>query len=102
MPVSKETVLHTSSLARLDLGSGASGPEAEARIGTFARQMNEIVGYMDILASADTTGVEPMFSPMSLMAPPRPDEPAAIYTREEVLANAPEQEDGFFIVPRVL
>lgn len=102
MPVSKKTVLHTSSLARLDLGVGASGAEAEARIETFARQMNEIVGYMDILAEADTAGVEPMFSPMSLMAPPAPDEPLALYAREEVLANAPEREDGFFIVPRVL
>lgn len=95
MAVSKETVLHVSKLARLDLGS-------EAQIETFARQMNDIVGYMDMLAEADTTGVEPMFSPMSLMAPPAADEPAAVYTRAEVLANAPEQEDGFFIVPRVL
>lgn len=102
MAVSKKIVLHTSSLARLDLGAGASGPEAEARIETFARQMNEIVGYMDILAETDTSGVEPMFSPMSLTAPPAADEAASFYSRDEVMANAPEQEDGFFIVPRVL
>lgn len=102
MSVSKKVVLHTSHLARLDLTAGASGAEAEAHIEAFARQMDQIVAYMDILAEADTTGVEPMFSPMSLTAPPVEDEPQSLYSRDEVLAGAPEQEDGFFIVPRVL
>lgn len=102
MAVSKATVLHTSNLARLDLGAGATGAEAEAGIEAFARQMDRIVEYMDILAEADTAGVEPLYSPMSRTAPPAADEPRADYSREAVLANAPEREDGFFIVPRVL
>ena len=102
MSVSKQTVIHTSRLARLNLAEGASGAEAEARVETFARQMEQIVAYMDILDEADTDGVEPMFSPMSLTAPPAKDAVEQVYAREEVLANAPEQEDGFFIVPRVL
>lgn len=102
MAVSKERVLHTSSLARLDLACGADGAEAEARIELFARQMDQIVGYMDILAGADTEGVEPMFSPMTLAAPPAEDIPEAVCSREEILANAPEHEEGFFIVPRIL
>lgn len=102
MAVSKETVLHTSRLARLDLSAGYGGAEAEARIETFARQMDQIVAYMDILDEADTTGVEPMFSPMSRTAPPAEDVAEALYSRDEVLAGAPEQEDGLFIVPRVL
>lgn len=102
MAVSKQTVIHTSKLARLNLAEGASGVEAEARIETFARQMDQIVAYMNILDEADTKGVEPMFSPMSLTAPPAEDKAEQLYTREEVLANAPKQEDGLFIVPRVL
>lgn len=95
MAVSKQTVLHVSKLARIDLGD-------EAQIDTFARQMDQIVEYMDILAEADTSGVEPMFSPMSLMGPLAEDIAEDVYSRDEILAGAPEQEDGFFIVPRVL
>ncbi len=102
MAVTRETVIHTSRLARLDIAAGAKGGEAEAKLDEFAKQMDAIVGYMDILQQADTTGVEPMFSPMSLTGAPRADEEKRDCTREEVLANAPDQEDGFYVVPRVL
>ncbi|MDL2285150.1 Asp-tRNA(Asn)/Glu-tRNA(Gln) amidotransferase subunit GatC [Desulfovibrio sp. OttesenSCG-928-F07] len=102
MPVSKQTVIHTSRLARLDLAAGMTGADAEAKISEFSAQMDAIVGYMDILSEADTTGVEPMFSPMALTAPPRADEKNQDYNREQVLENAPEQDNGFFIVPRIL
>lgn len=102
MAVSKEVVLHTSALARLDLAGGASGAEAEMNIVRFAAQMDEIVGYIDILESARTEGVEPLFSPITGAASPRTDEAVQRYAREELLQNAPEQNDGFFIVPRVL
>lgn len=95
MAVSKQTVLHVARLARFDLGD-------DSNIDTFAGQMDQIVEYMNILDEADTTDVEPMFSPMSLMAPPSEDVAEALYSRDEILAGAPEQEDGFFIVPRVL
>lgn len=102
MAVSKETVLHTSLLARLDLASGAGGEEAGSRISAFARQMDGIVEYMDILETAETEGVEPLFSPLSYTAPPRKDEACQHYSRDEVLSNAPDAEDGFFVVPQVL
>lgn len=102
MSVSKKTVLHTSTLARLDLAYGADGPEAEARIDAFAGQMDQIVQYIGILAEADTAGVEPMFSPMKLNAPLAEDIPVPSPSRDDIMAIAPEHEDGFFIVPRVL
>lgn len=102
MSVSKERVLYTSRLARLNLTEGLDGAAADAKLEEFARRMDEIVGYMDILQEADTTGIEPMFSPMSLTAPPRADVVVQEYSREEIMAGAPEQTDGFFVVPRVL
>lgn len=102
MSVSKERVLYTSRLARLNLTEGLEGAAAEAKLEEFALRMDEIVGYMDILQEADTAGVEPMFSPMCLTAPPREDEVKLEFDRAEVMANAPEQSDGFFVVPRVL
>ena len=107
MSVSKDTVLHTADLSRLDLRStlqadSPDGAAVDARLEVFAAQMEEIVGYMDILQSAKTDGVEPMYSPMGLTAGPREDEVRQEYTREEELSNAPEQADGFFLVPRVI
>jgi aspartyl-tRNA(Asn)/glutamyl-tRNA(Gln) amidotransferase subunit C len=65
--------------------------------------MAQIVEYMDILNQADTAGVAPLFSPLSLTAAPRQDIPLEeAFSREQILANAPEQEKGMFAVPKVL
>ncbi|MCL1889678.1 MAG: Asp-tRNA(Asn)/Glu-tRNA(Gln) amidotransferase subunit GatC [Desulfovibrionaceae bacterium] len=110
MPLSKETILHISRLAKLDLAAGRQGAEAEAEIAGFTGQMNLLVEYLDILKQADTDGVEPLYSPMSRTAPPAPDEPDKNYAtaadalarREQMLKNAPEQAHGFFVVPKIL
>lgn len=102
MSVTKNTVLHTSRLARLNIAAEISGGSADVALEAFATQMDSIVQYMDILAEADTSGVEPMFSPMERVAPPRADEVIQNYSREEILQNAPEQENGCFTVPKVL
>ncbi|MDR2825256.1 MAG: Asp-tRNA(Asn)/Glu-tRNA(Gln) amidotransferase subunit GatC [Deltaproteobacteria bacterium] len=93
--VNEKTVLHTSKLARL-------GFVDTEKLELFAKQMEQIVAYMDILKAADTTGVEPMFSPLRLTAPLREDAARAQHTREEELANAPEKDQGFFLVPKIL
>ena len=104
MPISKETVLRASRLAKLDLAAGAQGAEAEAEIERFVAQMGIIVEYMDIMNQADTSGVEPMYSPMGRTAPPAPDTPdeTSAPRRDLMLHNAPEQADGLFVVPRIL
>ena len=102
MPVSKDIVLRTSRRARLDLRSGRTGQAADGQLEAFAAQMEKIISYIDILETADTSGVEPMFSPMCRTAPPRPDAAVQVYSRDEVLQNAPAQAEGFFVVPKVL
>lgn len=106
MSINKETVLHTAGLARLDPAAGAAGPEAEAALGLFAGHMGNIIKYMDILNQVDSSGVEPLFSPLSLSAPPALDlvsEDGGGRARELLLANAPQRDErGFFVVPKVL
>ena len=49
-----------------------------------------------------TTDVEPMYSP-ALHAPAmREDQAERRRSREEVLQNAPERDEGLFIVPRIV
>ncbi len=102
MAVTKETVLRTSRLARLDLGLGLSEAEAEARIEVFREQMDEIVRHMDMLAQADCAGVEPWHSPLDQVDGPRPDEPEKAAEENELLDGAPERLADFFVVPRIL
>ena len=102
MPVSKEQVLATAALSRLDVIHSDSDEDAEQRLSRIASQMDAIVGYMDILNHVDTNNVEPLYSPMRDVAPPRADVAQKTRTPEEVLANAPRRRQNFFVVPPVI
>ncbi|MDM8215009.1 Asp-tRNA(Asn)/Glu-tRNA(Gln) amidotransferase subunit GatC [Desulfovibrio piger] len=92
--ISKETVARMATLARLSV--------TEEEKALFARQFGDILAYMDVLSKVDTTDVEPMYSP-ALHAPAmREDRAERRRSREEVLQNAPERDEGLFIVPRIV
>jgi aspartyl-tRNA(Asn)/glutamyl-tRNA(Gln) amidotransferase subunit C len=99
MTINSETALAMSRLARLDVGSD------ESALNKLAEEFDRIVTYMDILSEADTQGTEPMFSPMSATAGPRPDR---VYSPSEkppvadlILDQAPDRVGRFFSVPRI-
>lgn len=106
MSVSKEQVLATASLARLDLAQSAEGAlspqEAETHVNRLASQMGSIVGYMDILEQVDTTGVEPLYFPLREAAGPRADEAVKKRGVQEILSGAPNKQGRFFAVPPVI
>lgn len=90
-------------------------PEQAAKVATLARlklpddklerlaaQMGDILSYMDTLASCETEGVEPLYSPVEHDTPMREDEALKICQRAEVLAQAPESDGRFFIVPKIV
>jgi aspartyl-tRNA(Asn)/glutamyl-tRNA(Gln) amidotransferase subunit C len=97
MGIDETTARAVAGLARLEL-AGTDEGDVRALVEEFSR----IVGYMDILAEADTEGVEPLYSPMVDPEPPRPDEPAWDGRKaEDILGQAPERVGRFFSVPRV-
>lgn len=104
MPVSKEQVLETAALCRLDLAASAarSGEDPEAHLARLAGQLDAVIGYMDILEQVDTSGVEPLYSPLRHTAPPRADQAEKRRTADEMLANAPKLQQHFFVVPPVI
>ena len=75
-----------------------SGQEQEL----FARQLGDILGYMDVLAKVDTSAVEPLYSPAHHTSAAREDVAAHVRTRQEVLSNAPEADGEYFMVPRIV
>ncbi|MEW6258575.1 MAG: Asp-tRNA(Asn)/Glu-tRNA(Gln) amidotransferase subunit GatC [Thermodesulfobacteriota bacterium] len=94
MSLTSETVLHVAQLARLELEFDA--------IGTFARQMAAILDYVDELNRLDTTGIEPTFHVLPITNVFRDDIPANHLEREQALANAPDRDEGCFLVPIVV
>ena len=94
MKITKEEVLYVADLARLELDS--------ASIDAFAEQIANILEYVDMLNQADTAGVNPTSHAISLTNAFRADEEKDHLERDLALANAPEQEDGSFIVPKIV
>ncbi len=74
----------------------------EESLDALAGQFNAILEYMDALGQLDTSGVEPLYSPTERPTPYREDRAEARATRDKVLANAPETDGKFFIVPRIV
>lgn len=94
MKITRDEVIHVANLARLDLD--------EAAIDTFAEQIGTILEYVDTLKSVDTEGVAPTSHAISLTNAFREDDVADDFDRDSALANAPEDEDGNFVVPKVV
>ncbi|MFZ2087159.1 MAG: Asp-tRNA(Asn)/Glu-tRNA(Gln) amidotransferase subunit GatC [Desulfobaccales bacterium] len=94
MALTREEVLHVAKLARLSLN-----PE---EVDLFTRQLNNILAYVEKLQEVDTDGVPPMAHAVPIFNVFREDEVAPSLSRDEGLANAPAQEEGTFVVPRVI
>ncbi len=102
MTIDPKTVEKTATLANLDLTWGLSPEEAPAALAKLAGEMDNIVSYMDILAEADTSGVEPLYSPMIEPQMPREDIPQNSGLAEDLLNQSPERWGDFFTVPKII
>ena len=94
MKITKDEVLYVAKLARLALDNQS--------VDTFSNQIGDILDYVNTLNQVDTTGIAPTSHAISLTNALRNDQPAAPLKREDALANAPEKDDGAFIVPRII
>ena len=90
--VNAETVRKIARLSRLHV--------EEDRLQPLAEELNGILGWIEQLNEVDVDGVEPMTSAVDVEAPLRSDDITDGGKRDDVLANAPKSEDGFYVVPR--
>jgi aspartyl-tRNA(Asn)/glutamyl-tRNA(Gln) amidotransferase subunit C len=91
--ITEETVSHVAKLARLDLT-----PDETQR---YTQELSKILHLVDELSELDLTGSELDVVPEhpTLF---RDDTEIREYNREELMANAPQEEEGFFRVPKIL
>ncbi len=94
MKITKEEVLHVANLARLDID--------KVLIDKFALQIGTILEYVDTLKEVDTQGVTPTSHAIFLTNAFREDDEKQSFDSDSALSNAPEKEDGNFIVPKVI
>jgi len=94
MKLSKQEVEHVAKLARLEM--------TEAEKEAFSRELSSILTYIEQLKSWDTTGVEPTATVLDQDNVFRGDQVRPSLPVETALSNAPEAEDGYFRVPRIL
>lgn len=94
MKISKKDVLETAELARLEFN--------EEELEKFTHQLGDILEYIEDLNELDTQNVEPTSHVLELSTPLRKDKVEQLITAEEALQNAPEREDDFFVVPKVI
>ncbi len=92
--IDQTLVRHMADLIRLAL--------TDAEVELFTEQLGAVVGYFDRLAEVDVADVPPYRQPQMGRARLRADEAQPSMSREDFLANAPQQQDGFVRVPVVL
>ncbi len=94
MSIDNATVAAIARLARIDV------PEDDRA--QLARELSNILTWVEQLGEVDTEGVAPMTSVVEVALPRRADAVTDGGAAEVVLANAPKRDYGFFVVPKVV
>ena len=89
-----DEVAHMAQLSRLKVN-----PEEQA---LFATQFGDILRYMDTLQDVDVTGVEPLYNPAEHACAVRVDDAKNLRSHQDALKNAPQADEHYFIVPKIV
>jgi aspartyl-tRNA(Asn)/glutamyl-tRNA(Gln) amidotransferase subunit C len=87
-------VEHIARLARLGLS------EKDKKL--FAQQLTAVLEHAEVLKKLDTKDVPPTSHAIPMKNVLREDKVIPCKNTEDILANAPEEENGMFRVPRIL
>lgn len=94
MSVDENTVRHIARLARIAL--------ADEQVGPMANELNNILDWVGQLNEVDVEGVPPLTSVVAQRLKMRRDVVTDGGEAAALMANAPEAEDNFFVVPKVV
>lgn len=94
MSLDKSEVQKIAWLARLAID--------EQDISTYSEELSNILGLVETMNSVDTAGIFPIAHPLDLTARLRKDAVTETNQREQFQKNAPQTEDGCYLVPKVI
>ena len=75
---------------------------SDQEIARLEPELNNILGWVEQLGEVNTDGVEPLTAVIDQKLRLRDDQVTEGNIRDEILANAPEAQHGFFAVPKVI
>ena len=93
MKISREEIIHIAKLANLNL--------TDAEIDKYTNDMEDILNFANTVNNVDTEGVDETIGTDSYNVF-RKDEVRECTDREELLKNAPSQDEGMFRIPKVI
>ncbi len=94
MSLDKETVKKVANLARIRMN--------DEELERMAPQLSKIIGFVEQLGEVDTDNVEPLANVVDITLALREDGVTDGDCADKVLANAPEETQGYFVVPKVV
>lgn len=94
MALNQQTIQNLSWLARLKLPA--------EREGKILNDLQSILDWVEQLKQVDVEGVEPLVSVTQGIAPMRQDVVTEGGQQADLMANAPESVQGFYVVPKVV
>jgi len=94
MKITAETLASLAFQARIGLD--------KQRAAQLLPELNAALENIDALHRLDTAGVEPLVHVNALYNVMRPDDVRQDFTRDELLANAPQRTDEAFVVPKTV
>ena len=94
MKINKKTILKIAKLSKIKL--------KENEIEEFTNNLSSILDWVEQLNETDTDNIEPLNNVSSSKLPLREDKTVSNNSSNEVLNNAPEKVEEYFIVPKVV
>ena len=94
MSIDKDTAARVANLARISI------PDEELE--NVAKELSNIIGFMEQLNEVNVDNVEPMTSVTPTVLKKRTDVVNDGNQQSKVLSNAPDTREGFFVVPKVV
>tara|TARA_R110000764_G_scaffold190173_4_gene275417 strand:+ start:5333 stop:5614 length:282 start_codon:yes stop_codon:yes gene_type:complete len=90
----KKTITKVARLAQIELTE-----QEQAAVGP---KLDTIIGFVEQLSEVDTDGVEPLQSLNDMTQRLRDDVVNDGNIRDKILKNAPESQEGFFVVSKII
>jgi aspartyl-tRNA(Asn)/glutamyl-tRNA(Gln) amidotransferase subunit C len=94
MTINLKTIKHISKLSRISVD--------DAKADKLAGDLNSIFDFIEKLNELNTDNVEPLTSVVETTLKLRTDEVKSKNIRDQILKNSPEENEDFFVVPRVV
>jgi len=94
MTIDLKTIKHISKLSRISVD--------DAKADKLAGDLNSIFDFIEKLNELNTDNVEPLTSIAETTLKLRVDEVKSENIRDQILKNSPEENEDFFVVPRVV